>query len=90
MNAAALETATSDARAKAKAAYATAKAELDALKPPRPIGELEALLAERTVGRNCRHSGVGRRPRRDVLATYGPGRRAGARRGAPSSRRGWT
>src|SRR5262249_4409395 len=52
-NAAALETATTDARARAQAAYDGAKAELDGLKPSRPAAELEALLAARTVGGNC-------------------------------------
>jgi hypothetical protein len=53
-NAAALETATTDARAKAQAAYASAEAELDGLKPSRPIGELEALIAAYAPGRKCR------------------------------------
>jgi hypothetical protein len=37
MNAAALEITTTDARAKAKATYDTAKAEMDGLKPSRPM-----------------------------------------------------
>jgi hypothetical protein len=44
-NAAATETAAADARKRAQAAYAAATAELEALKPSRPQGELEALLA---------------------------------------------
>src|SRR5262249_10967523 len=52
-NAAALETATTDARARAQAAYDVAKAERDGLKPSRPVGELEALLAARAAERNC-------------------------------------
>jgi hypothetical protein len=54
MNAAALETATTDARTKAQAAYAIAKSELDALKSSRPIGELEALVAAYAPVRKCR------------------------------------
>jgi hypothetical protein len=53
-NAAASETAAIDARAKAQAAYDGARAELDALKPSRPIGELEALVTAYAPGRNCR------------------------------------
>jgi hypothetical protein len=53
INTAASETAATDARAKVQATYASAKAELDGLKPSRPSGELEALVAART-GRNCR------------------------------------
>jgi hypothetical protein len=45
INAATVEIAASDQRTKAQATYTTAKGELDALKPARSIGELEALLA---------------------------------------------
>jgi hypothetical protein len=54
-DAAVSEMVTADARAKAQAAYDTAEAELDGLKPSRPIGELEALLATQAPGRNCRY-----------------------------------
>jgi hypothetical protein len=53
-NAATLESAATDARAKAQAAYDAAKSELDGLKPSRPIGELEALVTTYTPGRKCR------------------------------------
>jgi hypothetical protein len=43
-NAATIETATTDARTKAQAAYDAAKAELDGLKPARPAAELEPLI----------------------------------------------
>jgi hypothetical protein len=46
-NAATQETAVTDVRAKAQAAYDTAKAELATLKPARPVAELEAI-----IGRN--------------------------------------
>jgi hypothetical protein len=49
-----LETATTDARAKVQATYNGARAEMDGLKPSRPVSELEALLAAYTPGRNCR------------------------------------
>jgi hypothetical protein len=61
-NAAALEMTTTDTRAKAQAAYDSAKGEMDGLKPSRPIGELEALFAARTPGRNCHiHVAIGNR-----------------------------
>jgi hypothetical protein len=44
-NASITETATTDARRKAQDAYDTAKAELAALKPARPVAELEAVIA---------------------------------------------
>ena len=43
-NAAAIETATTDARTKAQAAYDAAKAELDALTAAKPATELQALI----------------------------------------------
>jgi len=43
-NAATIETATTDARTKAQAAYDAAKAELGGLKPARPAAELEPLI----------------------------------------------
>jgi hypothetical protein len=44
-NAAKTETATTDTRKKAQDAYDTAKAEVAALKPTRPLAELEAIIA---------------------------------------------
>src|SRR6476469_8067963 len=44
-NAATAETATADARKRLQGAYDAAKAELDALRPSRAVGELEALVA---------------------------------------------
>jgi hypothetical protein len=44
-NAATAESATADARKRLQGAYDAAKAELDALRPSRPVGELEALVA---------------------------------------------
>ena len=44
VNAAAIETATTDARTKAQAAYDAAKAELDALTAAKPATELQALI----------------------------------------------
>jgi hypothetical protein len=44
-NAATAETATADARKRLQGTYDVAKAELDALKPSRAVGELEALIA---------------------------------------------
>jgi hypothetical protein len=43
-NASSVETATIDARTKAQTAYDGTKVELDALKPSRPVAELEALI----------------------------------------------
>jgi hypothetical protein len=41
----AAESATADARKRLQGAYDAAKGELDGLKPSRPVGELEALVA---------------------------------------------
>src|SRR6185436_18016177 len=45
-NAATAESATADARKRLQGAYDAAKGELDALKPSRAVGELEALVAD--------------------------------------------
>src|SRR6202521_4610956 len=61
-NAATTETATADTRKKAQDAYDAAKAELVALKPARPVAELEAVIARNPeAGGRCGvQNGTGR------------------------------